>query len=106
MTVSLKIENDAELRAYIKDCINGQVLAIVREEFIVAVKDEIGRKINADSRDFSYLQQSAFNQAAKEIILQKNGIKDWSNDFIIPLANDIKTGLMPTRENCDSLEVL
>lgn len=33
MQVKLNLENDAELRAYIKDLIKGQVLTIVREDF-------------------------------------------------------------------------
>ncbi len=92
MKVTLNIENDAELRAYIKECIKGQVLAIVREDFIEVVKAEIMRKVGTiGNRDFDYLQKSAFEAAAKEIVLQKNGISDWSNDFIKPLANEILT---------------
>ena len=90
MNVTLKIENDAELRSYIKECIKGQVLSIVREEFIEIVKAEITRKIGTiGNRDFDYLQKEAFNAAAKEIVLHKNGITDWSNEFIKPLATEI-----------------
>lgn len=90
MNVTLNIKDDAELRNYIKECIKGQVLSIVRDEFIEIVKAEITRKIGTiGNRDFDYLQKSAFETAAKEIVLQKNGINDWSNDFIKPLANEI-----------------
>ena len=89
MKVTLDIKDDAELRNYIKDCIKGQVLSIVREEFIEAVKAEITRKIDANSRDFNYLMKNAFDAAAKEIVLTKNGITDWSNDFIKPLATEV-----------------
>ena len=41
MKVTLNIENDAELRAYIKECIKGQVLAVVREEFTAMVQNEL-----------------------------------------------------------------
>lgn len=90
MNVTLNIKDDAELRNYIKECIKGQVLSIVRDEFIEIVKAEITRKIlTMGNRDFDYLQKSAFEAAAKEIVLQKNGINDWSNDFIKPLADEI-----------------
>lgn len=90
MTVTLNIENDAELRAYIKDCINGQVLAIVREEFVEAVKAEIVRKIGTmATRNFEAMQKDAFEAAAKHIILKNNGINDWNNDFINPIASAI-----------------
>lgn len=92
MNVSLSIENDAELRNYIKECIKGQVLSIVRDEYIEVVKAEISRKVAAISTsNFDYLQKNAFEAAAKEIILNKNGITDWSNDFINPLAIDVLT---------------
>jgi|SRR6187399_106889 len=90
MKVTLNIENDSELREYIKECIKGQVLAIVRDDFKKTVKDEIVRKLSSiDDRSFIYLQKTAFDNAAKEIILTKNGISDWSNDFIKPLANEV-----------------
>ena len=39
MKVTLNIENDAEMRAYVKDCIKGQVLSIVREEMQEMIKE-------------------------------------------------------------------
>ncbi len=90
MKVVLNIEEDEVLRNYIKECIKGQVLSIVRDDFIEVVKSEINRKISSiGARNFDYLQKSAFEAAAKEIVLSKNGINDWSNDFIKPLATEI-----------------
>ena len=40
MNVSLNIENDKELRAYIKDAVKGQVMSIVRDEFLEIVKSD------------------------------------------------------------------
>ena len=45
MVVTLNIENDAELRAYIKDCIKGQILAITREEFKNIVTEELEKRL-------------------------------------------------------------
>jgi hypothetical protein len=90
MNVTLKIKDDAELRNYIKECIKGQVLSIVREDFIEVVKAEITRKIGTiGNRDFDYLQKQAFEAAAKQIVLKNNGISDWSNDFIKPLLTEV-----------------
>lgn len=90
MNVTLNIKDDAELRNYIKECIKGQVLSIVREEFIEVVKAEITRKIGTiGNRDFDYLQKEAFEAAAKQIVLKNNGISDWSNDFIRPLLTEV-----------------
>lgn len=52
MKISLNIENDKELRAYIKDLIKGQVLSIAREEIINILKEVAELKtpkINVDS---------------------------------------------------------
>ncbi len=45
MTVSLNIENDAELRQYVKDLISGQVKSVVREEIKAMLKDVLHTKI-------------------------------------------------------------
>ena len=44
MNVSLKIENDKELRAYIKDIIKGQVLSIAREDILSILKEALSVK--------------------------------------------------------------
>lgn len=90
MNVTLNIKDDAKLRNYIKECIKGQVLSIVREEFIEVVKAEITRKIGTiGNRDFDYLQKEAFEAAAKQIVLKNNGISDWNNEFIKPLLTEV-----------------
>lgn len=92
MKVTLNVENDKELRDYIKECINQQVLSIVRDEFLEIVKSEILRKIKSiGNRDFDYLQKTAFESAAKKIILPESGIFDWNDEFIKPLASIIVT---------------
>jgi len=79
--------NKKDLNKYILDN-----LILKSHPFIEVVKAEITRKVGTiGNRDFDYLQKSAFEAAAKEIVLSKNGISDWSNDFIKPLANEILT---------------
>lgn len=41
MTVTLQINNDAELRGYIKDMISGQVLSITRDELREMIYDSL-----------------------------------------------------------------
>lgn len=45
MKVSLNIENDKELRAYIKDLIKGQVFSIAREEIMNILKEALKDKV-------------------------------------------------------------
>ena len=51
MTISLNIENDEELRLYIKDCIKGQVLGFTREKFQELIETEFQRKIENSTGD-------------------------------------------------------
>lgn len=89
MKVTLNIENDQELRAHIKDAIKGQVLAIVREEFVKMVKEELERKIKgADSRNFEYLYKQALKEAVGDILYKTEGVSNWNKKFIEPFANE------------------
>jgi len=81
MTVKLNIENDEELRLYIKDCIRGQVLAFTRERFQELVETEFQRKIEHASIDvldtmlkqsvekyvLLYIRRMDFNKVAEEV---------------------------------------
>lgn len=42
--VTLNLEQDEELRAYIKDLIKGQIVSITREEIINTLKEVLGDK--------------------------------------------------------------
>ena len=88
MKVTLNIENDAELRAYIKDAIKGQVLNIVREEFIEIVKEELERKIKGTS-DYAFknMQQEAMTKATTSILMTEHKVFSWNTDFIEPYIN-------------------
>lgn len=82
MNVTLKIENDAELRAYIKECIKGQVLSIARDEFMETIKTEIQRKILGSVHNFEEMKIRAFLSAAKDILLKAQGIHEYDHRFI------------------------
>ena len=47
MLVKLTIQEDAELRAHVKDMIRGQVLSITREEIAKMVLEEISKNVAA-----------------------------------------------------------
>lgn len=90
MKVTLNIENDAELRAYIKDCIKGQVLAIVRDDFKAMIQHELERKIKGiDERRFEQLQKDAMNSAMQTILRQEHNVSTWNHNFIKPYIESI-----------------
>lgn len=77
MTVALNIENDAELRAYIKDLIKGQVLSIIRQEVLDVIKAITEDKIKSSTT------QTVLEKLIKEIIekqvREQLNISPWSN---------------------------
>lgn len=88
MKVTLNIENDAELRAYIKDAIKGQVLSIVREEFLEIVREELERKIKGTSEyAFKRMQENAMIVATSNILYQNHDVNNWDSGFIQPYVN-------------------
>ena len=87
MNVTLNIENDAELRAYIKDCIKGQVLSIVREEFVGIIQAELERKIKASGENaFDRMKKDAAAHAIRKILLEKHNVAMWNDEFITPIV--------------------
>jgi len=84
MNVTLNIENDAELRTYIKDLIKGQVMSIVREDFEQMVKEELERKLKAKSTyHFDQMLENAMQKAVRSILYEQ-GVSDWNTDYIKP----------------------
>ena len=90
MNVTLNIENDAELRAYIKDCIKGQVLSVVREEFTAMVQNELERKIKgSDARNFERMQKDATVEAMKSILYKEHSVSRYNSEFIKPYVEAV-----------------
>jgi hypothetical protein len=86
MKVTLNVENDAELRAHIKYLIKGQILSIVREDFLEIVKEEIERKIKGtDENLFNHLFGDAMINVISNILRDKCEVSQWSNKFIEPI---------------------
>lgn len=87
MKVTLNIENDSELRTHIKECIKGQVLSIVREEFLEIIKNELERKIKG-TNDYNWnaLLKSAFKEAINDILYKEHSVGSWNIDFIKPFV--------------------
>ncbi len=90
MRVTLNIENDAELRAHVKDCIKGQVLSIVREEMLEIVKEELNRKIKGLSdANFQRVFTEAMIKNVKDILRDDYGVKEWDNKWLAPIIASI-----------------
>ncbi len=90
MRVELNIKNDEELRDYIKEAINGQVLAIVRDDVFNTVKAELHRKINLMSGDsIVNLMSSAARVVIKDILYKHFGVSEWDKTFIKPFVESI-----------------
>lgn len=90
MNITLNIQNDQELRAFIKDAIKGQVLSIAREEFLQIVRDEIQRKIKGtDDSQFYRMFRSAMENACLKILRDDHNVMDWNKTFISPIVSAV-----------------
>ena len=86
MKVTLNIQDDAELRASIKEAIKGQVLAVTREEITEIVKSEIGKKIqNSDTQYLNRLINESMKSVLQVILYKEYGVDNWSNTWIEPI---------------------
>lgn len=87
MNVTLNITNDAELRAYVKECIKGQVLSIVRDEFMLMVIEELQRKIKGTSLpNFEAMTKTALREAVTHVLYKEHKVGEWNNEFIKPFV--------------------
>ena len=90
MKVTLNIENDKELRAHIKDCVKGQVLGIVREDFLAIVKEELERKLKGTNTAlFDRMVRDSLKQAIKDLLRQEHGVGQWKEEFIKPFVENV-----------------
>lgn len=97
MKVSLNIENDAELKAYIKDLIKGQVLSFTRDEYYSIVKEEIERKIKGtDINRFNTYFKDSMTNAIRDILRKDHNVSQWSNSFIKPIVEETINNIMRT----------
>jgi len=90
MNVTLNIENDKELRAHIKDCVKGQVLSIVRKDFLAIVKEEMERKLKGtDTALFNRMIKDSLLKAIKDILRTDHGVGQWKEEFIKPFVENV-----------------
>lgn len=86
MKVTLNIENDAELRAYIKDCIKGQVLSVARSEIKNIVTDALKMKYPDAKPSFEFLMKEEIRNMVKNELSSKSY---GTPSFIQMVARDI-----------------
>jgi len=85
MIVKLNIEEDEELRVYIKQCIKGQVLSIVRDEFLEIVREELSRKIAGTmNQNFDFIFKQSLEKCIKDILSTQYGVNSFNINFIKP----------------------
>lgn len=86
MNVTLKIENDAELRAYIKDLIKGQVSSIIRDEFEEMIKEEISKKVKSyNGADLLYYIRATIEKTVDRFLNSMNIKKELNKEMITPI---------------------
>lgn len=90
MIVTLNIQNDAELRAHIKDAVKGQVMSIVREELIEIIKSELDRKVKGwETQHFQQVMKMAMDDILRDILYKKYDVSSWGESFLRPYINEI-----------------
>lgn len=90
MKITLNIGEDAELRAFIKEAIKGQVMSIAREEFVNIFKEELTRKIKGtDSPHFQKMMSDCGTKAIKEILQKDFNVGGWNTEFIKPVVENV-----------------
>ena len=90
MKVTFNVENDAELRAAVKDLIKGQVLSIVREEFIEIIKEELERKLKGTEKYvFDIYLRNSMQSAITSILQKEHKVSDWNSNYITPIVSQI-----------------
>ena len=79
MLVKLKIEEDEELRNYIKSLIKGQVVSIAREEIIKIIQDVFSEK----SQNILKLNpKTILKDLLQQEIKRSLNIGSWNSDYI------------------------
>ena len=69
MKITLSVQEDKEMRDYVKDLIRGQVVSVVRGEIIEIAKDEICRKLeNTGTEIIQLWVKQAITNATREYI--------------------------------------
>lgn len=108
MTVNLSIENDNELRLYVKDLIRGQIKSLVREELMDLVKEEINKKIAAKNEAWWECEMNRIIQRKTEkyVIGELGKIGwNWKHKIEEYLCTALKPYIEAWATNKETLEV-
>jgi len=90
MKVTLNIEQDKELRDYIKDCISGQVKKIVREELMTLVVEEINKKVKGlDKPHFDNEFRICMVASIGKELQKNHNIPGWEQKWVKPIVESI-----------------
>lgn len=89
MKVTLNIENDAELRAYVKDLISGQVKSILREEIAEIIKTVVHGKIKNSGVEVPNIEHIMKRQIEEAVSKQLNSTGYTDPGFIKSEARKI-----------------
>jgi len=87
MNIKINIEEDNELRASIKNAVEGQVKSLNRDEIVKSLQEEIVKKLN----NKEYMDTMVRNTIISSIgsILMKQGIiQQWQSDWIQPYVEN------------------
>lgn len=99
MRVKLNIEEDDELRAYIKECIKGQVLSIVNDEVMSLIKTKLDQKLETmQSSQFDRLIAQAIQTSVDRKINGIHNIRSWDNGFIKPYIDSALEKVMKGKD--------
>lgn len=94
MTVKLNIEEDAELRAAIKEAIKGQVRSIAREDIIAILKEILSSKVpeaNPDTLLKEYIVKLAKDQLDDGTWSKPSYIKQVAREEIQKIVKELMT---------------
>jgi len=87
MNIKINIEEDAELRAYIKNAVEGQVKSLNRDEIVKSLQEEIVKKLNNKEYMDTMVRNTIINSIGS--ILMKQGIiQQWQSDWIQPYVEN------------------
>jgi hypothetical protein len=86
MNLKLKIEEDAELRAYIKKLFKSQIISVTRGEISNIFRDELNRKVKGmDTSSILKLMKTSMDDIARNFIRDEFRNVNIRVDIITPL---------------------
>jgi len=87
MNIKINIEEDNELRASIKNAVEGQVKSLNRDEIVKSLQEEIVKKLNNKEYMDTMVRNTIINSIGS--ILMKQGIiQQWQSDWIQPYVEN------------------